>query len=123
MKVFNGYVGTIVDVDDNYIEDGTIHTIVVVEYDNMNNLVTYKDAKIKALELAYVLTVHKSQGSEYPYVISPIHYEQKILLNRNLLYTDVTRAKKEFCLIGDERAVDLAISTEISDFERIFFVR
>ena len=119
LNVFNGYIGTIKEIDNNRIVNGQLKPVIIVDYDNMDNDVLYDGKDIYELDLAYALTIHKSQGSEYPYVISTIHLEQKILLNRNLLYTDVTRAKKEFCLIGDKRAIDKAISTELSPFERI----
>ena len=122
LNVFNGYIGTIIEIDENRVVNGTLKPSITVEYDNMDIPVLYEGENIQQLELAYVLTVHKSQGSEYPYVISPIHNEQNILLNRNLLYTNVTRAKTEFCLIGDENAVNKAIKTELSEFERISLI-
>lgn len=119
LKVFNGYIGVITDIDDTNLKNGTISPIITVEYENSDNSVLYEGSYINELELAYVLTIHKSQGSEYPYVIMPIHIEQDIMLNRNLLYTAITRARTECTLIGDERAVDKAIDTEMSSYERI----
>ena len=55
------------------------------------------------LELAYAITVHKAQGSEYPAVIIPMYQGPRMLMNRNILYTAVTRARKCVCMIGDER--------------------
>lgn len=120
LQVFNGYIGEIVDIDDTRIVNGTIKPIITVEYENMDSPIIYeKGEDISQLDLAYALTVHKSQGSEYPYVIMPINKEQSIMLNRNLLYTAVTRAKTECMIIGDDTYVDKAINTELSFFERI----
>ena len=60
----------------------------------------YTGKNLKELELAYAVTVHKSQGSEYPAVVIPMYYGPSMLMNRNLLYTAVTRAKKCVCLVG-----------------------
>lgn len=119
LNVFNGYIGEIIEIDENNVVNGIITPIIIVEYENCDNPITYEGSDIFELELAYVLTVHKSQGSEYPYVIMPINTEQNIMLNRNLLYTAVTRARKECIIIGDEKAVNKAIDTELSIYERI----
>ena len=58
---------------------------------------------LEELELAYAITIHKSQGSEYPAVVIPLLSGPKMLMNRNLLYTAVTRAKKCVTLVGDEQ--------------------
>lgn len=59
--------------------------------------------QLDELELAYAITVHKAQGSEYPAVIIPMYQGPRMLMNRNILYTAVTRARKCVCMIGDER--------------------
>ena len=86
MGVFNGDVGCITEVD---LYGGTLD----VEYDE-HRKVTYSFESTDELELAYAITVHKSQGSEYPAVILPLLPGPRLLYNRNLLYTAVTRAKK-----------------------------
>ena len=63
----------------------------------------YPFGSLDELELAYALTIHKSQGSEYPAVVIPLLPGPKLLMNRNLLYTAVTRAKKCVTIVGDER--------------------
>ena len=91
--IFNGDVGYITDID---IRGG----IIKVRYDD--KVATYFSEDISQLELAYAMTVHKSQGSEYAYVIIPLMDIPARLKYRNLLYTAVTRAKKMLILVGDE---------------------
>ncbi len=95
--VFNGDVGYITDID---IRGG----ILKVRYDD--RVVTYFSDEISELELAYAITVHKSQGSEYDFVIIPLCDVPSRLVYRNLLYTAVTRAKKMLILVGDESVWD-----------------
>ena len=83
--VFNGDVGLIKEINE------TAKT-VVVEYDD-KRCVTYPVSGLDEIELAYAITIHKSQGSEYPAVILPLLTGPRMLFNRNLLYTGVTRAK------------------------------
>ncbi len=91
--VFNGDVGYITDID---IRGG----ILKVRYDDKE--ATYFSEDLSQLELAYAVTVHKSQGSEYDYVVIPLIDVPYKLKYRNLLYTAVTRAKKMLILVGDE---------------------
>lgn len=94
MGVFNGDMGCITEVD---LYGGTLE----VEYDE-HRKVTYPFESTDELELAYAITVHKSQGSEYPAVILPLLPGPRLLYNRNLLYTAVTRAKKCLTIVGSE---------------------
>ncbi len=89
--IFNGDIGIIekIDLNDHYVK---------VLYDD--RLATYNFDTLGELELAYAITVHKSQGSEYPVVIIPMYYCAPMLMTRNLLYTAVTRAKRMVILIG-----------------------
>lgn len=123
LKVFNGYIGTISNIDDSRVINGTIVPTISVEYENSDDAVEYQGLDIYQLELAYALTIHKSQGSEYPYVLCPIHLEQNIMLNRNLLYTGVTRARNTCFIFGDEKAINKAINTEMSKYERISCIK
>ncbi len=91
--IFNGDVGYVTDID---IRGG----ILKVRYDDKE--ATYFSEDLSQLELAYAVTVHKSQGSEYDYVIIPLMDIPSRLKYRNLLYTAVTRAKKMLILVGDE---------------------
>lgn len=93
--IFNGDIGIIINID---IEE----QIIEVVYDN-EKLVRYDFAVLDELELAYALTVHKSQGSEFPILVMPITFGPKMLLTRNLLYTALTRAKQTVVFVGSER--------------------
>lgn len=94
LGVFNGDMGTIIDIN-HYSE------LVKVKFDDLK-VVSYEFNQLDELELAYGITVHKSQGSEYPVVIIPLFKGPSMLLSRNLLYTAVTRAKQMVVLVGDE---------------------
>ncbi len=102
--VFNGDVGIIKEIHE------TAKT-VVVEYDDLRR-VTYAINGLDEIELAYALTIHKSQGSEYPAVIMPLLTGPKMLLNRNLLYTGVTRAKNCVTILGSRETVNQMIANE-----------
>jgi exodeoxyribonuclease V alpha subunit len=94
LGVFNGDMGIIRDI---YFYDETVE----VEYDE-GRKVKYSFDMLDELELAYAITVHKSQGSEYPAVIIPLLPGPRLLYNRNLLYTAVTRAKKCLTIVGSD---------------------
>jgi exodeoxyribonuclease V alpha subunit len=104
LNVFNGEVGKILRIYD-LAEEGLQ---VEVEYDS-EKVVTYGLLNVDELEHAFVTTIHKSQGSEYPIVIMPVHDSQKDMLTRNLIYTAITRAKKKVVLIGTKPVLDAAI--------------
>ncbi len=90
--IFNGDVGFISHIDKEFNE-------IVVVFDD-NKYVTYDVTQLDELELAYAVTVHKSQGSEFPIVIMPISWFPPVLATRNLLYTAVTRGKQAVVLVG-----------------------
>ncbi len=92
--VFNGDIGVIRTID-------SFTKSVLVEFDE-GRLVEYPFEKMDELELAYAVTIHKSQGSEYPAVVIPILSGPAALYNRNLIYTAVTRARKCVSIVGDE---------------------
>lgn len=91
--VFNGDMGVIERIDPDF-------GMVAVRYDD--KLVTYEAEELQELELAYAITVHKSQGSEFPAVIMPMSWFPPMLMTRNLLYTAVTRGKKLVVVVGFE---------------------
>ncbi|MDZ4401325.1 ATP-dependent RecD-like DNA helicase [Prosthecobacter sp.] len=105
-EVFNGDIGHIVAMDADPVK---IH----VRYD-ADRLVEYEPGELDELQPAYALTIHKSQGSEFPCVIIPVSTQHYVLLERSLIYTAVTRAKKLCVLVGDERALSLAVSKQES---------
>ena len=73
--------------------------------------VVLKGEQLNDIELAYAISIHKSQGSEYPAVVVALHRAHFVMLRRNLVYTAVTRAKRFCCLVGDRWAVRQAIGT------------
>ena len=85
--------------------------IVEVLFDEYRT-VTYGFSQLDELELAYAVTIHKSQGSEYPAVVIPLLTGPKMLLTRNLLYTAVTRARSCVTLVGSEHTFDAMIHNE-----------
>ncbi len=98
--VFNGDIGRIVKLDD-------IDQELVVQFDDRQ--VTYEFNELDEIMLSYATTVHKSQGSEYPVVVMPIHSQHYVLLQRNLLYTAITRGRKLVVLVGTQKAVAIAV--------------
>ncbi|MCR5136036.1 MAG: ATP-dependent RecD-like DNA helicase [Oscillospiraceae bacterium] len=99
-EVFNGDIGTIVKVN---TEDRELS----VNFDGRT--VTYDVSELDELVLAYATTIHKSQGSEYPIVVMPILMTHYVMLQRNLIYTGVTRAKKVIVIVGTKKALTTAI--------------
>lgn len=104
MGIFNGDTGIIKEIND-------YSQTMVVEYDE-KRLVTYVYAQLEEIELAYAITIHKSQGSEYPAVIMPILTGPRMLFNRNLLYTGVTRAKKCVTILGSSKMLETMIENK-----------
>lgn len=92
--VFNGDTGIITEIN-------TFMEQVTVKFDD-ERIVKYDFKQLEELELAYAITVHKSQGSEYPAVVIPMYPGPRMLMNKNLLYTAVTRARKCVCMVGNE---------------------
>jgi exodeoxyribonuclease V alpha subunit len=105
-EVFNGDIGHITAIDADPVK---LH----VRFD-AQRLVEYEPGELDELQPAYALTIHKSQGSEFPCVIIPVSTQHYVLLERSLIYTAITRAKKLCILVGDERALSLAISKQES---------
>ncbi|EEU12540.1 ATP-dependent RecD-like DNA helicase [Anaerococcus vaginalis] len=93
--VYNGDIGRIIDIDKN------MESLKVEFYDG--NIVSYKKEDVKDLDLSYAITIHKSQGSEFDCILIPMMPASFMLLNRNLLYTAITRAKKLVILLGEKK--------------------
>jgi len=102
-EVYNGDIGRIVQVDPE-------EQAVTVRVDNRT--VTYDFSELDELTLAYVATVHKSQGSEYAAVILPVHTTHYPMLQRNLLYTAITRARRLLVLVGTKKALAIAVRND-----------
>lgn len=99
--IFNGDVGTLIDVSRD-------RSSLCVRFDDRTAVYTTEQAA--ELELAYAMTVHKSQGSEFEAVVMPMHKGPPMLYYRNLLYTAVTRAKRLLVLVGDEKIVEYMVN-------------
>ena len=99
-EVYNGDIGYIEDVD---LDDGEL----TISFDGRS--VTYGFGELDTLVPAYAATIHKSQGSEYPAVVVPVMTQHYAMLQRNLLYTGVTRGKKLVVLVGQKKAVAIAV--------------
>ncbi|HJO94221.1 MAG TPA: ATP-dependent RecD-like DNA helicase [Victivallales bacterium] len=100
-NIFNGDIGYISEIS---IENKKIH----VNFDS--NIIEYEFFESDQLTLAYAITIHKSQGSEFPVVIIPFLTSHYIMLKRNLLYTAITRAKKLLIIVGSKKALQIAIN-------------
>jgi exodeoxyribonuclease V alpha subunit len=100
-EVFNGDLGTVERID-------PLEQELVVRFEGRD--VAYDFNDLDELQLAYVLTIHKSQGSEYPCVIMPLHTQHFMMLRRNLLYTGITRGKQLVILVGSRKALEIAVS-------------
>lgn len=118
LQVFNGYVGEIINIFEDINEKGQEQVQIQVEYAQQGKTVIYSESEISELDLCYAMTIHKSQGSEFPVIIMPIHFSQKQMLNRNLLYTGLTRGKKEVFMIGQQEALDYGIQ-HVESFQRL----
>jgi exodeoxyribonuclease V alpha subunit len=103
LEVFNGDIGLIEAID----EEGRT---VSVRFDSRS--VTYERGDLDELVLAYACSIHKSQGSEYPCVVLPIHTQHYVMLQRNLLYTGITRARRLVVLVGTKRALAIAVKND-----------
>lgn len=99
-NVFNGDIGYITAVDTN-------ERILTVTFDN--RLVEYDITELDEIVLAYAITIHKSQGSEFPVVVMPVTMKHFVMLQRNLIYTGITRAKRICVLVGTTKAFAYAI--------------
>jgi len=103
LGVFNGECGTVASIDARGLR---------VKYADRQGHVTYTKADARQLKLSYALTIHKSQGSEWPWVIVIAHSTHSYMLTRQLLYTAITRGKKGVCIVGDERGIAHALKSK-----------
>jgi exodeoxyribonuclease V alpha subunit len=104
--VFNGDIGQIVKIDPAEQE-------IFIRYDQRD--VVYDYGELDEVALAYAITIHKSQGSEFPVVVIPLAMQQYLLLQRNLVYTGITRGKKLVVMIGQRKAMGMAIKNNITE--------
>jgi exodeoxyribonuclease V alpha subunit len=101
--IFNGDIGIICSIDTNKKK-------LCVNFDG--RIVEYDHAETDELTLAYAISVHKSQGSEYPAVILPMTTQHYMLLQRNLLYTAITRGIKLVIIAGTQKALNIALDND-----------
>ena len=101
--VFNGDIGTVERID-------PVNHEVTVRFDERR--VKYDFGELDEVSLAYAVTIHKSQGSEFPAVVIPIATQHYMLLQRNLIYTGITRGKKLVVLIGQKKALAIAVRND-----------
>jgi exodeoxyribonuclease V alpha subunit len=104
-EVFNGDIGAIEKID-------PVEQEVFIRYDD--RLVAYDYGELDEVSLAYAITIHKSQGSEFPAVVIPVAMQHFMLLERNLIYTGITRARKFLVVIGQKKALGLAVRNDQS---------
>ena len=102
-EVFNGDIGTVERID-------AIEHQVVVRFDD--RMVKYDFGELDEVAPAYTVTIHKSQGSEFPAVVIPLATQHYMLLQRNLIYTGITRGKKLVVLIGQKKALGIAVHND-----------
>jgi exodeoxyribonuclease V alpha subunit len=102
-EVFNGDIGRISKID-------TETNTVEVEFDE--RIVHYEFSDLDELVLAYAVSIHKSQGTEYPAIIMPVHTTHYVMLQRNLIYTGLTRAKKLAIFVGTKRALAIGVKND-----------
>jgi len=106
LEVFNGDIGRVVGIDAE-------NRSAEVRYDD--RVVAYDYADLDELVLAYACSIHKAQGSEYPAVVIPVHTQHYVMLQRNLLYTALTRGKRLVVLIGTKKALAIAVKNNRID--------
>ena len=99
-EVFNGDIGTINNID-------SVERMLQIQFDDRS--VDYDVTELDEIVLAYATTVHKAQGAEYPIVVMPVMMTHFVMLQRNLLYTGITRAKKALVLVGTKKAIAYAV--------------
>jgi exodeoxyribonuclease V alpha subunit len=102
-EVFNGDIGNIEAID-------PIEQEVSIRFDN--RLVKYDFGELDEVSLAYAITIHKAQGSEFPAVVIPLATQHYVLLQRNLVYTGITRGKKVVVLIAQKKALGMAVRND-----------
>ncbi len=100
-EVFNGDIGRVIGIDD-------VDQVLIADFEG--RAVEYDFADLDELQLAYACSIHKSQGSEYPAVVIPVHTQHYVMLQRNLLYTGITRGRRLVALVGSRRALWRAVT-------------
>ncbi len=100
LDVFNGDIGRVLSVD-------PVEQQLVARFDGRE--VTSDASELDELVLSYACSIHKSQGSEYPCMVMPLHTQHYVILQRNLLYTGLTRGRKLVIIVGSRKALAMAV--------------
>ena len=108
-NIYNGDIGIIVEID-------SIKKEIIIDYDS--NYVTFNSSNFNSFTLGYVISIHKSQGSEFNTILIPVLQEYGRMLYQKLIYTGITRSKKKLLLIGEKEALDYAVSNDKNDFRK-----
>jgi exodeoxyribonuclease V alpha subunit len=111
--VFNGTIGIIKYIDSTFVKDGDVVGEIVIEFEGVGNI-TFTKEEMNQLDLAYAITCHKSQGSQWRYVVFAIDYSSYVLLNRQLTYTAMTRAREALFMPVELKALQHSIDTDKS---------
>ncbi len=109
-NVYNGDIGNIVSIKEKVIPKK--HLEIIIDFDG--NQVIYQREDLSSIKHAYAMTIHKSQGSEFPHVILPVTKNYYKMLYNKLIYTGVSRAKKSLIILGEEEAFKMAILNDFS---------
>lgn len=110
LEVFNGDIGRVLGPGAQLATEGKLEPSVRIRFGDRE--VDYPASHQDSLQLAYAVTVHKAQGSEYPAVVLPLHLQHWVMLQRNLLYTALTRGRRFVCVVGQPGAIERAVRNE-----------
>lgn len=114
LDLLNGMVGSVDHVEENLSASNAIYTTITVSFDD-GNIHDFGVEELSDLDLAYAISIHKSQGSEYPVVIIVLSMDHWKMLNRPLLYTALTRGKRKVIIVGDAEACKMAAKNNFSN--------
>lgn len=115
LEVFNGEIGRVLGIDQAKDEAGKLIDVMRVQFAGHSETSLYVAGNIAALQLAYALTIHRTQGSEFPWAIVVCHSTHAFILSRQLLYTAITRAKAGVVLVGDRKGLERALANRRTD--------
>ena len=117
--VFNGTIGIIKYIDSAFVENGEVIGEIVIDFEGVGEI-RFTKSEMSSLDLAYAITVHKSQGSQWKYVVFAMDYSSYVMLNRQLTYTGMTRAMKGLFMVVQLKALQHSIKTNKATKRRTF---
>jgi exodeoxyribonuclease V alpha subunit len=115
LEVFNGEIGRVLGIGQKRDEQDKPIDFLDVQFAGHPERSTYFQGNVSALQLAYALTIHRTQGSEFPWAIVVCHSTHAFILSRQLLYTGITRAKQGVVLVGDRKGLERAVNNRRTD--------